>query len=47
MTTDADFGPVIYGYSREQAIADGVLIDVSELAREAGFRILVAVTAAV
>jgi hypothetical protein len=33
-------------YTRAQAIADGVLVDVSELAREAGFRIPVAVTCA-
>ena len=35
---------MIYGYSRKQAIEDGVLIDVSERAKEAGFRIPVAVT---
>jgi len=35
---------LIYSYSRKQAIADGVLIDVSEQARETGFKILVAVT---
>jgi hypothetical protein len=29
---------LIYSYTRAQAIADGVLVDVSELAREAGFR---------
>ena len=34
-------------YTREQAIADGVLIDVSETAKEAGFRIPVALTAGV
>lgn len=38
---------VISRYTRAQAIADGVLVDVSELAREAGFRHPVAVTAAV
>jgi hypothetical protein len=38
---------VIHSYTRAQAIADGVLIDVSELAKEAGFRIPVAVTAGV
>lgn len=38
---------VIHTYSRAQAIADGVLIDVSELGREAGFRFPVAVTAGV
>lgn len=40
------FGEVISAYSREQAIADGVLIDVSATAREAGFRVPVAITAA-
>ena len=38
------FGGTIYGYSRAQAITDGVLIDVSSLAFEAGFKIPVAVT---
>jgi hypothetical protein len=37
---------VIFRYTRAQAIRDGVLIDVSELAREAGFRMPVAITAA-
>jgi hypothetical protein len=36
---------LIFSYTRAQAIADGVLIDVSELAKEAGFRFPVAVTA--
>lgn len=36
--------PVIYAYTRAQAIADGVLIDVSSMAREAGFRYPVAMT---
>ena len=35
---------VIHSYSRAQAIEDGVLIDVSEAAREAGFKFPVAVT---
>jgi hypothetical protein len=38
---------VIHTYTREEAIADGVLVDVTETAKEAGFRIPVAVTAAV
>ena len=37
---------VIEAYSRKQAIEDGVLIDVSDIAREAGFRYPVAVTRA-
>lgn len=38
------FGDVIYSYSRAQAIEDGVLVDISETAREAGFRWPVAIT---
>lgn len=38
---------VIYAYTRAQAIEDGQLIDVSEMAREAGVRFPVAVTASV
>ncbi|MEK7415680.1 MAG: DUF6573 family protein [Planctomycetota bacterium] len=41
--TDAD---LIHSYSRAQAIADGVLIDISELAAQSGFRFPVAITAA-
>lgn len=40
------FGEPIHRYSRAQAIADGFLVDVTELAREAGFRVPVALTAA-
>jgi len=35
---------VIYSYTRAQAIADGVLVDVTETAREAGITYPVAVT---
>ena len=42
-----DDWPVIYAYTRAQALEDGVLVDVSEMAREAGFVWPVAVTAAV
>ena len=41
------FGDVIYSYTREQAIADGVLIDVSKMAKEAGIKFPVALTSAV
>jgi hypothetical protein len=34
----------VHVYSRKQALSDGVLIDLSELAREAGFRWPLAVT---
>lgn len=45
---DGLFGPgdLIFAYTRAQAIADGVLIDVTEQARQVGFRFPVAVTAA-
>lgn len=36
--------PVISHYSREQAIEDGVLIDVTQTATEAGFKYPVAIT---
>jgi hypothetical protein len=35
---------VIYSYSRKQAIEDGVLVDISSIAKEAGVRFPVAVT---
>ena len=41
------FGPVISAYRRAQAIEDDVLVDVSEMAREAGISVPTAVTAAV
>ena len=40
------FGDTIYSYTREMAIEDGYLVDVSEMARKAGFRIPVALTRA-
>nr|MDT0519956.1 DUF6573 family protein [Streptomyces sp. DSM 41633] len=41
------FGGVIHEYSRASALADGVLVAVGdEIAREAGFRVPVALTAA-
>lgn len=40
------FGPVISSYSRLQAIEDGVLVDVSEAAREAGIKFPTAMTIA-
>jgi hypothetical protein len=43
MFDDAD---LIHRYSRAQALADGVLIDVSQTAKEAGFQYPVALTAA-
>lgn len=38
---------LVFSYSRSQAIADGVLHDVTDMAREAGFRYPVALTAGV
>ena len=38
---------IIYTYTRKQAIEDGVLVDVTSTAREAGFRFPVALTRAV
>ncbi len=43
---DPFFGPVIYSYTRAQAIADVVLVDVTEMAKEAGFQLPVAITEA-
>ena len=46
MTNDL-FGSVISVYTRTQALADGVLVDVTDTAREAGFVFPVALTHAV
>jgi hypothetical protein len=43
---DSFFGEIIHAYSRTQAVADGVLIDVTATAKEAGFVWPVAFTAA-
>jgi len=45
--TAEPFGPVLFAYTRAQAIEDGVLVDVTETAREAGFRIPVALSRSV
>lgn len=39
-------GTAIFSYTRAQALEDGVLVDVSEMAQEVGFRFPVAVTSA-
>ena len=44
--TTGEAGEVIFSYTRAQAIEDGVLVDVSEMARETGFRWPVAMTRA-
>lgn len=41
------FGKEIRVYTRAEALEDGVLVDVSSLAREAGFKFPVAITAEV
>ena len=46
MSDKLPFGDVIYSYTRAQALEDGVLVDVSAMAKEAGFKYPVAVTAA-
>ena len=38
------FGEVISSYSRAQAIEDGALVDVSEMAREAGIKAPICLT---
>lgn len=38
--------PVIFSYTRQQALDDGVLVDLTEWAKETGFRIPVACTSA-
>ena len=43
-SVESFFGDVISTYTRAQAIEDGVLIDVSSMAREAGFKWPVAMT---
>ncbi len=47
MTDDKDKDNVIFQYTRKQAIEDGVLVDVTEMAKEAGIKYSTAVTSAV
>ena len=42
--TNEPFGEVISSYSRAQAIEDGILVDVSSVAREAGIKFPVAMS---
>ena len=48
MSTDHNnpepFGPVIYSYTRAQAVADGVQVEVSKTAQEAGIKFPVFLT---
>ena len=41
------FGPPVHIYTRREAIEDGVLIDVTDLAKDAGFVVPAAITASV
>jgi hypothetical protein len=41
-----EFGLVVSRYTRAQAMADGVLMDAGPMAREAGFKVPVALTQA-
>ena len=41
---DPVFGDVIFSYTRKQAIEDGVLVDITEMAKEAGIKYPVAIT---
>ena len=44
--SESPFGEIIFSYTRAQAIADRVLVDVTPTALEAGFRFPVAATSA-
>ena len=44
---DSPFGPVIYAYTRAQAVADGGQVEVTKVAAEAGIRFPVFLTRAV
>lgn len=41
--TEEESWPVVFSYSRAQAIEDGVLIDVTEQAKQSGFKLPVAI----
>ena len=40
----SDFGPIIYSYTRAQAVADGVQVEVTKTATEAGIKFPVFLT---
>ena len=42
--TDSPFGPVIFSYTRKQALADGFQVEVTTTAQEAGIKFPVFVT---
>ena len=41
---ESPFGEVIYAYTRKQAVADGVQVDVTKTAQEAGINFPVFIT---
>ena len=43
---DPHSGPVIYSYTRARALADGALVDVTEIGKEVGFKLPVTITEA-
>jgi hypothetical protein len=45
--TESPFGPVIYAYTRSQAVADGVQVEVTKTAQEAGIKFPIFLTRAV
>lgn len=45
--SDNNHMPVIFSYTRAQAIADGVLVDLTDWARQTGYRVPVACTSAI
>ena len=47
LLADQPFGPMISCYTREQALEDGVLMDVTEMAKSVGFRLHTVMTAGV
>ena len=47
MKNESPFGPVIYTYSRSQAVADGFQVEVTKTAQEAGIKFPMFLTRAV
>jgi hypothetical protein len=47
LQADQPFGPVIFAYTRAQAIEDGVLVDLTAMARRESFTVPVAATSGV
>jgi hypothetical protein len=43
---DPHSGPIVYSYTHAKALADGVLIDVTEIGKEVGFKLPVTITEA-